>query len=94
MCSLPNTYKNQNYESKLLGENLLLLLYKHQILPHLKVEEIYYLDCLLSVLLKLDVQIGYNISRLTSILEKLFNSYLLGFFCFFLARIKLEVSFK
>lgn len=44
-----------------------LLFYKPQILPHLKVEQIYYLECLISVFLILVVQIGYNISRLTSI---------------------------
>ncbi|QWG62349.1 hypothetical protein EXW60_15540 [Bacillus mycoides] len=44
-----------------------LLFYKPQILPHLKVEQIYYLECLISVFLTLVVQIGYNISRLTSI---------------------------
>ncbi|TBX54807.1 hypothetical protein E0M27_18595 [Bacillus mycoides] len=43
------------------------LFYKPQILPHLKVEQIYYLECLISVFLILVVQIGYNISRLTSI---------------------------
>lgn len=44
-----------------------LLFYKSQILPHLKVEQIYYLGCLISVFLISVVQIGYNISRLTSI---------------------------
>ncbi|QWH49251.1 hypothetical protein EXW44_03250 [Bacillus mycoides] len=44
-----------------------LLFYKPQILPHLKVEQIYYLECLISVFLIVVVQIGYNISRLTSI---------------------------
>ncbi|EJV88774.1 hypothetical protein IG3_00358 [Bacillus cereus HuA2-1] len=44
-----------------------LLFYKPQILPHLNVEQIYYLECLISVFLILVVQIGYNISRLTSI---------------------------
>ncbi|RBP28091.1 hypothetical protein DET63_105167 [Bacillus sp. DB-2] len=44
-----------------------LLFYKPQILPHLKVEQIYPLECLISVFLTLVVQIGYNISRLTSI---------------------------
>ncbi|PFL17635.1 hypothetical protein COJ07_21430 [Bacillus cereus] len=43
------------------------LFYKPQILPHLKVEQIYYLECLISVFLIVVVQIGYNISRLTSI---------------------------
>lgn len=44
-----------------------LLFYNPKILPHLKVEQIYYLECLISVFLTLVVQIGYNISRLTSI---------------------------
>ncbi|PEA23858.1 hypothetical protein CN923_13675 [Bacillus cereus] len=43
------------------------LFYKPRILPHLKVEQIYYLECLISVFLIVVVQIGYNISRLTSI---------------------------
>ncbi|MES5942519.1 MULTISPECIES: hypothetical protein [unclassified Bacillus cereus group] len=44
-----------------------LLFYSPKILPHLKVEQIYYLECLISVFLILVVQIGYNVSRLTSI---------------------------
>ncbi|EOO21680.1 hypothetical protein IGA_01351 [Bacillus cereus HuA3-9] len=44
-----------------------LLFYKPKIPPHLKVEQIYYLKCLISVFLILVVQIGCNISRLTSI---------------------------
>lgn len=44
-----------------------LLFYKPKILPYLKVEQIYPLECLISVFLILVVQIGYNISRLTSI---------------------------
>jgi hypothetical protein len=44
-----------------------IVILQTQILPHLKVEQIYYLECLISVFLTLVVQIGYNISRLTSI---------------------------
>ncbi len=66
MFSLPNTYKNQYHERKLLSKNLLLFLLKHQVLPHIKVEQFYYLDCLLNVFLKLDVQFRYNKSRLKS----------------------------
>ncbi len=66
MFSLPNTYKNQYPERKLLGKNLLLFLLKHQVLPHIKVEQFYYLDFLLNVFLKLDVQFRYNKSRLKS----------------------------
>ncbi|RFT63229.1 hypothetical protein D0U04_25730 [Bacillus clarus] len=32
-------------------------------------EQTYYLDCLLSIILKMSAQIGYNVSRLISILS-------------------------
>ncbi|ASL62533.1 hypothetical protein FORC47_p181 (plasmid) [Bacillus cereus] len=45
------------------------ILFKHQVLPQIKLEQFYYLDCLLNVFLKLDVQFRYNKSRLKSIFK-------------------------
>ncbi|WP_242311366.1 hypothetical protein [Bacillus cereus group sp. BfR-BA-01331] len=44
-----------------------VFLTKHLVLSYLKGEHIYYLDCLLRVLLKMDIQIKYNKSRLIPI---------------------------
>ncbi|ARJ22158.1 hypothetical protein B7492_13355 [Bacillus mycoides] len=41
-----------------------VFLTKYLVLSYLNGEQIYYLDCLLRVFLKMDVQIEYNISRL------------------------------